>query len=108
MFLVPGKYQLGHLSDRERGRARRPWYLSQTEVPLERGTRVEGLHAGSLFWKVNLGTGGRLWVVKHGGRGSELESVKHNLKLVTSVDNWGTISPGPSEEPSRMHLRIAY
>lgn len=77
MFLVSGKYQLGHLTDRERGRATQPWHLSQTEVPLERGTSVQGLHAGRLFWKTTMGTGwetvgGETW--KEGKRTGECDA----------------------------------
>lgn len=69
---------------------------------------MEGLHAGPLFREVNLGTGWETVGGEPRKEGKRTGERMHHLKLLTRVDDWGTISLGPSGEPSRMHLGTAY
>lgn len=57
VLFLPGKYQLGHLIDWDRGRDRQPQSLSWTEIPQESKACVQGPHAGGLFRKASLATG---------------------------------------------------
>lgn len=60
---------------------------------------MEGLHAGPLFREVNLGTGWETVGGEPRKEGKRTGERMHHLKLLTRVDDWGTISLGPSGNP---------